>query len=262
MKTNRLKELLKAGKPTLGTRMVIPWPRVVEIIGGTGNFDYIEYSAVVSPWNFELLENVSRAFELFPNMSSTIKVGPEEREFLAPRAVHAGFQNVKFAEVTTAEELRACMRLIRPETPELGGKLSWGTMRVGGLGGVDLWMKAMAEVGVFVVIEKQAAVDNLEEILSVPGIDMVSFGGTDYAINIGKPGKQRSPEVTEVEVHVAKTAMKKGIPFRCHLHGDFEDAKPWLEMGIRHFFICVDQQSIGDECRHQGGGMRKLLASV
>lgn len=269
MKTNRLKELLKAGKPTLGTRMIIPWPRIVEIIGVTGIFDYIEYTSVYSSWDLEFLENFNRAIELFPNMSSTIKVGPEDREFLVPRAIDAGFQNVKFGEISSADEVRECIRLVRPDTPEGGGTHgSTLSRRLGGLldRNGEAFIKAINDVGVFVVIEKKAAVDNLEEILSVKGIDMVSFGGNDYAMSIGKTARNESPaveeEVQRVEEYIAETAMKKGIPFRVHLVGDFEEAKPWIEMGVRHFFICADFQSIRDECRRQGGGMRKLLETV
>jgi 2-keto-3-deoxy-L-rhamnonate aldolase RhmA len=274
MKTNRLRELLRAGKPTLGTRMIIPWPRVVEVIGVTGIFDYIEFTAVNSSWDFELLENLSRAFELFPNMVSTIKVEPQEREFLVPRAVDAGFQNVKFAEVSSAEEVRECMRLVRLATPEAGGTLGWpGFRRVPQMlgsrvedqllgGSVDRWMKVIEDIGVFVVIEKKAALDNLDEILSIEGIDMVSVGGNDLALSMGLAGRAGHPEWEEVERSVARKCLERGIPFRVHLRGDFEEAERWIDMGIRNFFICADLQSIRDECRHQGGGLRKLLEAL
>jgi len=42
MKNNRLRELLNEGKPTLGTHVISTWPGIVEVIGQTGAFDYIE----------------------------------------------------------------------------------------------------------------------------------------------------------------------------------------------------------------------------
>ena len=39
------------------------------------------------------------------------------------------------------------------------------------------------------MIEKRAAVENLESILRVPGIDMVQFGPSDYGLSVGKPGR-------------------------------------------------------------------------
>jgi hypothetical protein len=79
MKKNRFKQLIKEGKPTLGMRVVIPWPRVLETVGLTGQFDYVEYASEYSPWDLELLENLARTYELFPDMSPMIKIGELER---------------------------------------------------------------------------------------------------------------------------------------------------------------------------------------
>ena len=70
MKRNKLRELLNEGKPTVGTHVIIPWPRLVEIIGHSGAFDYIEYVGEYSTFTLEQLENFGRAIELFPSMSS------------------------------------------------------------------------------------------------------------------------------------------------------------------------------------------------
>ena len=45
------------------------------------------------------------------------------------------------------------------------------------------------------MVEKKSCVDDLEAILSVPGIDMVQFGGSDFSMSIGKPGQHGDPEV-------------------------------------------------------------------
>ena len=87
IRTNVLRNLIKSGQPTLGTRTIIPWPRLWEAIGETGMFDYLEFGAHAMNWNYELLESFARTLDLFPEMSSHIKCIPEEREFLAPRAV-------------------------------------------------------------------------------------------------------------------------------------------------------------------------------
>jgi 4-hydroxy-2-oxoheptanedioate aldolase len=42
MKKNKLRELLKEGKPSIGTRLLGVWPGMVELVGNTGLFDYVE----------------------------------------------------------------------------------------------------------------------------------------------------------------------------------------------------------------------------
>ena len=61
MRRNRLRELLLEGKPTLGTHVIIPWPGVVEIIGHSGAFDYVEYVGEYSPFSLEMLDDFGRA---------------------------------------------------------------------------------------------------------------------------------------------------------------------------------------------------------
>jgi 2-keto-3-deoxy-L-rhamnonate aldolase RhmA len=48
---------------------------------------------------------------------------------------------------------------------------------------------------VAIMIEKKQAVDNLEALLSVPTVDMVQFGPSDYSMSIGKTGQRNHPKV-------------------------------------------------------------------
>lgn len=69
----------------------------------------------------------------------------------------------------------------------------------------------MEEVIVALMIEKKEAVDNLDEILSVPGIDMIQFGPGDYSLSLGHPGERKHPKVKEAELKTIETAIKKSI---------------------------------------------------
>jgi len=264
MKKNRLRELLNEGKPTLGTHVIAPWPGIVEVIGHSGAFDYIEYVGEYSPFSLEQLDNFGRAIELFPNMSSMMKVEEQTRGFIATRAIDAGIQNVLFTDCRSADEVRECIRLVRPETPQAGGTHGAGMRRSVGYvleAGSEAWAKAMNEVVVAIMIEKKAAIDNLEEILSVEGVDMVQFGPADYSVSIGKPGHGRDPDVQKAHRDMIELALKKGVTPRVEA-ASFEQARPYVEMGVRHFCIGWDLVTIFAWCRQQGEGMRNLLASA
>ena len=71
-----------------------------------------------------------RVFELFPNMSSMIKVEEHTRGFIATRAIDAGFQNVLFSDCRDAKDVKECVRLVWPETPEAGGTHGAGGRRI------------------------------------------------------------------------------------------------------------------------------------
>jgi len=268
MKKNRLRELLNEGKPTLGTHVISPWPGIVEVIGHSGAFDYIEYVGEYSPFSLEQMDNFGRAIELFPNMSSMMKVEEQTRGFIATRAIDAGIQNILFSDCRSAEDVRECIRLVRSETPEAGGvhgvnlrrNVGYGFM-LGGNYGSEEWVKAMNDVVIAVMIEKKGAMENLEEILSVKDVDMVQFGPADYSVSIGKPGQLRSPEIQKVQRDMIELALKKGATPRVEL-GSFEQAKPYVDMGVRHFCIGGDLGVLYRWCQQQAEGMRELLASA
>lgn len=261
MKENRLRELLNEGKPTLGTHVISPWPGIVEVIGHSGAFDYIEYVGEYSPFSLEQLDNFGRAIELFPNMSSMMKVEEQTRGFIATRAIDAGIQNVLFTDCRSAEDVRECIRFVRSETPEAGGVHGTGMRRIVLGSSPEAWVKAMNDVVIAIMIEKKGAMEDLEEILSIKGVDMVQFGPADYSISIGIPGQSQSSEVQKARRDMIERALKKGVAPRVEV-ADFEQAKPYIDMGVRHFCIGWDMVTIHMWCRHQAEGMRELLAPI
>lgn len=260
MRRNRLRQLLDEGMPTVGTHVVIPWPGIVEVIGQTGAFDYIEYVGEYSPFSLELLDDLGRALDLFPEMSSMMKVEEQTRGFIATRALDAGIQSVLFTDCRSADEVRECVRLVRPETPEAGGTHGTGMRRIGGYGyaGADEWVAAMNDVVIAIMIEKKGAMEDLDAILSVPGVDMVQFGPADYSISIGKVGQAGSPEVQQAQRDMIVLALEKDVAPRVEVAA-FEQAAPFVELGVRHFCVGWDVRTIGSWCRRQGEGMRELL---
>lgn len=262
MKENRLRILLNEGKPTLGTHVVCPWPGIVEIIGHSRAFDYIEYVGEYSSFSLEQLDNFGRALDLFPDLSSMMKVEEQGRGFIATRAIGSGIQNVLFTDCRLAQEVRECVRLVRSEAPESGGIHGCAMRRNVGYvmgAGSEAWVKAMDDVVIAIMIEKKAAMDNLEEILSVKGVDMVQFGPADYSISVGKPGQGQSPEVQKAHRDMIELAMKKGVAPRVEVRS-FELAKPYIEMGVRHFCVGWDVHTVFGWCKQQGQAMREMFA--
>ena len=113
MRPNKLREILKAGQPTLATHIHTTWPSVVEAIGCTGLYDYVEFVGEYGPYDLHDLDNLCRAAEVH-NMSMMIKVDQEPRGFLAQRAIGSGFHSVLFADCRSAADVQECVRIVRP----------------------------------------------------------------------------------------------------------------------------------------------------
>jgi len=258
---NVLRELLQAGKPSLGTHLHVTWPGFVEVIGHTGGIDYVEFLGEYAPYDLYSLENFGRAVDLFDHMSSMIKIDQEPKIYLAGRAIGSGIQNLLFADIRSVEEAREAVAAARAETPQTQGYVGAAMRRDVGyvLGaGSQMYVDQLEEGVVALMIEKQSAIENLEAILSVKGIDMVQFGPADYSMSIGIPGQWNHPRVQEAHRYMIETALKKGIAPRVEL-ADFKDAGPYLQMGVKHFCIGWDVDVIFKYCRAQGTAFAEAL---
>lgn len=259
MRRNILREKLNSGEPTLSTHIHSTWPSVVEAIGHTGLYDYVEFVAEYAPYTLHDLDNLCRAGEVV-NVDMMIKIDYDAHQFVAQKAIGSGFNSVLFADCHNVEEARHCVQSVRPDTLTDGGMHGVGTRRFTymGYGGTQDYVDHLRNVVVMLMIEKKSAVDQLEEILDIPGVDMVQWGGSDYSMNIGKPGQRNLPEIKEVEKYVIETCIKKGVRPRAEI-GKPEDAKEYLDMGVKDFSIGTDLFVIYQWLNENGKALKDLV---
>jgi 2-keto-3-deoxy-L-rhamnonate aldolase RhmA len=260
MRPNKLRSLLNNNQPTVGTRIHSHWTAIVEVLGHTGLFDYVEFLAEYAPYTLSDLDNFCLAAELH-NLGTMIKVDEVPRQFTAQRAIGAGFQSVLFADVRSAEDARQCVRIVKPETPQDGGLNGVATRRFAfmGYGGNPEYVQALRDIVIVLMIEKQPAVDHLEEILAVSGIDMVQWGGADFSMSVGKAGERRSPEIKAIERRVFETCLRAGVPPRVEIASP-EEAKPYIDMGVRHFSLGSELNILFSWWQDNADTLRKLIA--
>jgi 2-keto-3-deoxy-L-rhamnonate aldolase RhmA len=263
MRPNILRERLRSGQPTFGTHIHTVWPAVAELAGRAGVFDYVEFVGEYAPYDLFSLENLARAVDTFPHMTAMMKVEQQPRTYLAVRAIGAGIQNVLFADPRTVDDVRECVRAVRAETPTTGGIHGVGMRRDVGYVvdvGSPAFVQALEDAVVAVMIEKASAVEHVEAMLSVKGVDMVQFGPADYSMSIGLPGQWNHPRVVEAERHVIKTALRLGVAPRAEISHPSE-AKPYLDLGVRHFCMGWDVSVLFDYFKTEGGALRELLGA-
>lgn len=254
---NRMRELFREGKPTLGIHLISCDPMFVEVVGETGVFDYVELVGEYASWGLRDLENFCRAAELH-GLSTMFKIEEQVKGFAATRAIDAGFESVLFTDPRSVKAVKNCIALVRPETPKDRGVHGCGLRRIVHYGlaksSSDEWLQAMREIVTVIMIEKRGAMEDLDKILRVPGVDMVQFGPGDYSITVGCPRE----EAKGTEQEMIKKAQLAGVPARVEL-ANWEQAEPYLEMGVRHFCIGWDADIIRQYCLRDGTKMRELL---
>jgi 2-keto-3-deoxy-L-rhamnonate aldolase RhmA len=265
MRRNQLRDCLNAGKPTVGTHILSVWPTLVELIGHSKQYDYVEFTAEYAPFDMHDLDNLGRAFEV-AGVGGMIKIEQTQYTHQAMRAIGAGFQSVLFADIRNVDDAKAAVDAVRAETTMAQGARGRGRMGVGmrrdvGMvreGGQPVYVDALNDVVIAIMVEKKSCVDDLENVLSVPGIDMVQFGGSDFSMSIGKPAQHNDPEVVAAEKKTIELALKKGLHPRVELR-DPGQAKKYLDMGVKHFCIGWDVRILADWWDTKGAEMRGML---
>ena len=263
MRHNRLRALLNANQPSIGTHLLSTWPTLVELVGDAGNYDYVEFTAEYSPFTMHDLDNLGRALEL-KNLGGMIKVEQTQFTHQAMRAIGSGFHSILFADVRTVADAESCVAAVRAETPGTGGRLGVGMRRDVGTvleGGSPAYVQALNEVVIAIMVEKRECVEDLDAILSVKGIDMVQFGASDYSMSLGLTGQRNHPDVKRAERKTIETALKMGLHPRVEL-ADINQAAPYLEMGVKHFCIGWDVRILHEWWRVSGEGMRGMLTGA
>jgi 4-hydroxy-2-oxoheptanedioate aldolase len=262
--TNRLRETLAAGRPTIGTHYLSSDPDLPEIIGDSGLFDYAEYCAEYSGFDMQLLCHMARAGQC-AGLPLMIKLDQEAQGFWAQAALGAGFKAVLFTDVRTPEDIAACHRVIRADTPADGG-LMGVKLRRPALTGYEPegYLEDLASVVFAIMIEKGRAVDDLDAVLAAAqdkGVDMTQWGPADFGLSRGQPGLMGTPEIRPFEELVIEKSLAYGVQPRVEI-AEVEQAKRYVQLGVRHFCIGWDRFIYKAGLQRIGEGMRKLVETL
>ncbi len=262
--TNSLREKLAADAPTLCTRYLSCDPDIPEIIGDTGLFDYAEFAAEYSTFDMQLLYHMARAGQC-AGLPLMIKLDQESQGFWAQAALGAGFKAVLFTDIRTADDVAACHRVIRADTPATGGLMGVKSRRPLMSGYNSTTYEAdLAAIVLAIMIEKNVAVENLDEVLDAArrkGVDMTQWGPADFGLSRGQPGLMRTPEIRPFEELVIRKSIEHGVPPRIEI-AEVEQAKRYVDLGVRHFSIGSDRYILRAGLARLGEGMRKLAETL
>lgn len=263
MRPNYLRKLLNEGKPSFGVHQLMVDASVTEILGHVGGIDYIEFVAEYATYNPTFLDEFCRAVGNFENLGSMIKIEQEPRMWLTQRSVDSGFESVLWTDIRTADEVNEALRHLHAESPQDKGIHGIGSRRINGYGSgimsAEQWVQALRDVVVVLMIEKEEAMDNLDEILAIDHVDMLQFGPADYSISIGKPGQMRDPDVQKKHREMIEKALKAGKHPRVEAPS-VDMIQEYWDMGVRHFCVGWDRKALTDWTSQNADAWAKFLA--
>ena len=229
---NPFKRALKANKAQIGLWSSLSSNYSVEVIAGAG-FDWILLDCEHSPNDLENLLTQLQAAAPYPG-HAVVRV-PWNDMVTIKRVLDVGAQSLLIPYVSTAEEARAAVSFTR--YPPAGVRGVAGTTRATRFGRVkDYAKRAHEEICVLVQVETQAALDNIEAICAVDGVDGVFIGPADLHASLGYTGEIANPKVKPLIDEAIRRIRKQGKAPGI-LTPNEADARHWLGCGA--LFVAV-----------------------
>ncbi len=196
MKKNRMKSKLLAGEPAFGVSVMFPSPQVVEMLGKLG-FDWVLIDCEHGSTSPESVEMMALAAEA-TGMTPIARPWTNSPEAIL-RVMDRGAMGVQVPHVNTAEEAQRAVESAKYHP--LGSRgMAAGTRSSDygfGLPMSEYVEESNRETLVCVQLEDAEALENIDEILKVDGVDVFFLGPSDLSQSMGYPGRSDVPEVRE-----------------------------------------------------------------
>lgn len=110
---------------------------------------------------------------------------------------------------------------------------------------------------VLIGIESVAAVENLENILAVPGIDGIFVGPNDMSITMGIPNQYNHPDYEAMLRYIISVCEGHGVPVLIH-HQNIQSSGKWIREGTRIILHSKDSAILGRGAADEFGELRKI----
>ena len=233
--TKQLREKLAKGQNCFGLYLSLTDPAVVEMAAETG-YDFVRLDMEHTLYSMAELRELIRTanwagIPVFVRVPSLALI-PPIMDAGADGVIVPGVDCVETAQRAVAETKFAPIG-------QRGMALSQRSSGYGAIGREAYCAGANENTLLCIQIETRRGVEQIEQILSVPGIDMVSSGRNDLSQSYGCPGQSTAPEVLAAEEKILLTALAGGI-IPVPLVGTPQRKKQLEKMGVHCFTIGRD----------------------
>ncbi|MFC1952064.1 HpcH/HpaI aldolase/citrate lyase family protein [Chloroflexota bacterium] len=183
MNNNRVKDKIRLGKLAIGTYVYLVDPALVEIIGLAG-FDAAFIDMEHSSFDLGLVKEMIRACDIM-DITSLVRV-PDNNPKTILRILEMGAQGIQVPHIGGKDDALAAVRAVR--YAPLGDRGMAGGTRAARYGAVPLEehvATSNSQIVLAVMVEDKKAVDELEEIASIEGLDLIAIGPNDLKQALG-----------------------------------------------------------------------------
>lgn len=232
----RFRNRIKAGESLIGPFLKTCDPAFVEAAGWAGA-DFVILDREHGPISVESMQNNVRAAQVAGTLP-IIRV-PEATEESIGKALDIGAAGVQIPQVQSARDAENAVKFAKFYPRGERGVCRFVRAAHYSAQDREEYFSSANQTLVIAQVEGQKAIDALDEILDVPGIDILFIGPYDLSQSLGVPGQVTHAKVVEKMQEIVAAAQKKGIVI-----GTFTDTLEamlaWKKAGIQYISYSVD----------------------
>jgi 2-keto-3-deoxy-L-rhamnonate aldolase RhmA len=254
----RIKDRLAAKLPVFGTSITLTDSCATEQMGLAG-YDFVwidmEHTALDKK---EVMQNIIAAKA--GGAASFVRVAWHDPVLIKP-VLDMGPDGIIVPYVRNLEDAELAIRACRYPPRGIRG---FGPIRASGYGSCD--SMEYIENGEdrllkMIQIEHIGAVDCLEEIVNIEGLDVIIAGPMDLSGSLGKLGRLSDPDVVRAMDRIGDVARKSGIPLGVSLNYTPADVKGWIARGATVISLSSDAAFLGNAAKETLRAARDLFST-
>jgi len=229
---NSVKDMLKAGKTAIGTNASLLSP--VDFLADSG-FDFILFDTQHEAVSVKDLKNQLQAMK-GKRAIPVIRVGSNDQALIC-YALDIGAKGIVVPMVDTKEEaikmVQWCKYPPEGKRSSMGMRGEWGKFE-----NYREYMDAVnREVLIIPMIETVESLNNIDDIISVPGIDVLLVGPGDLSINLGVTMDYKNPRYLEALDKIVASCRKAGVVPGIFFIPGGQDTNTFVERGFKLFTL-------------------------
>jgi 2-dehydro-3-deoxyglucarate aldolase/4-hydroxy-2-oxoheptanedioate aldolase len=252
-----IREKLKKGELVIGTHVQLDSCIAAEL------FAEIGYDFIWIDWEHTALDRqniLAHIMAVKGRPTAAFVRVPWNVHYIVKPVLDMGVDGIVFPMIKTPEEARQAVASC--EYPPVGRR-GYGPIRANRLGLDDnlqyIETNASQSVWKIIQIESKEGVDNLEEILSVKGIDAIVIGTNDLAGTLGRLGRTDDPLVQEYLEKIAQVVGKSPVPLGLSTGYSGNVLKQWVKRGLQWVSMGSDISFMADGAANTLREVRALL---
>lgn len=230
MRPNKVKRALKRGEAVFGTMIGdIRMPAIGNILAEMG-FDFMFIDMEHGPYTIEQVDDFARVARL-SGIAPLVRV-PDAEYFLMSRPLDAGAQGLMIPRIKSRAQVEFIVQSTKyPPMGERGCSILKGHSDYHAEPVKEFTRQANEENLVILQIELKEAIENIDDILSVPGVDVALIGPNDLSLSLGVPDELTHPIMEAAIQKVVDSAKRHGVAAGMHV-ANTDVLRSWMRRGM------------------------------